>query len=143
MKESVFVDTDVIIDFLIDREPFSHKSAEVFALAESEKISVYISSLCFGNIFYITRKLVGFAKAMDLLQKLERLTEILPVGKITVKQALSARFTDFEDGIQNFTAIQEPNIKVIITRNAKDFKKSELIVQTPEEFILRFLNSSQ
>jgi len=141
MKESVFVDTDVIIDFLIDREPFAQRSAEVFALAESEKISVYVSSLCFGNIFYITRKIVGFSKAMDLLQKLESLAEILPVGKITIRQALSARFTDFEDGIQNFTAIQESKIKTIITRNIKDFKKSELVIQTPEEFVLHFLNS--
>lgn len=140
MQESVFVDTDVIIDFLIDREPFSQKSAEIFALAESEKISIYVSSLCFNNIFYITRKIVGFPKAMDLLQKLESLAEILPVGKITIRQALSARFTDFEDGIQNFAAIQESKIKTIVTRNIKDFKKSELVIQTPEEFVLRFLN---
>ena len=80
---------------------------------------------------------------MDLLQKLESLSEVLPVSKITIRQALSARFTDFEDGIQNFTAVQESNIKTIITRNIKDFKKSELIIQTPEEFILRFLNRYQ
>ncbi|MEM6801079.1 MAG: PIN domain-containing protein [Bacteroidota bacterium] len=139
MRESVFVDTDVIIDFLIDREPFSQKSAEVFALAESERINIYVSSLCFNNIFYICRKIVGFTKAMDLLQKLESISEILPVGKITIKQALVARYTDFEDGIQNFTAIQEENIKTIITRNVKDFRKSELVIQTPEEFISRFL----
>lgn len=51
MKEAIFVDTDVIIDFLIDREPFSQRSAEVFALAEKEEIVIYVSSLCFGNIF--------------------------------------------------------------------------------------------
>lgn len=143
MEESVFVDTDVIIDFLIDRKPYSQKSAEIFALAEGEKIKAYISSLCFSNIFYITRKIVGFPKAMDLLQKLESLTEILPVGKITIRQALSARFSGFEDGIQNFAAIQEPNIKTIITRNIKDFKKSELVIQTPEEFVLQFLGRNK
>lgn len=139
MKESVFVDTDVIIDFLIDRKPFSRKSAEVFALAESEKIQIYVSSVCFGNIFYITRKLVGFEKAMGLLQKLESLTKILSVGSITIKQALAARFSDFEDGVKNFTAHQESDIKTIITRNVRDFKKSELIIKTPEEFIAGYL----
>ena len=138
MKEAIFVDTDVIIDFLIDREPFSQRSAELFALAEREEIVIYASSLCFGNIFYVLRKLVGFEKVMDLLQKLEGLTEILPVGKITIKQALVKRFADFEDGIQYFTALQEPRIKKIITRNVRDFKKSDLIIQTPDEFIAAY-----
>ncbi len=139
MKEAIFVDTDVIIDFLIDREPFSQRSAEVFALAEKEEIVIYVSSLCFGNIFYVLRKLVGFEKAMDLLQKLESITETLPVGKIIIKQALSERFADFEDSIQHFTAVQEPRIRKIITRNVRDFKKSKLVIQTPDEFIAAYL----
>ena len=139
MKESVFVNTDVIIDFLIDREPYAQRSAEVFALAESEKIKIYVSSLCFSNIFYILRKIIGFDAVMKLLQKLDMITEVLPVGKIIIRQALQARFADFEDGIQHFSACQEPAISTIITRNVKDFKKSELAVQTPDEFIARFL----
>lgn len=140
MKEAVFVDTDVIIDFLIDRSPFSQGSAEIFALAEREEIRVYVSSVCFSNIFYITRKIVGFEKSIELLHKLERISTILPVGSMTIKQALTARFSDFEDGIQNFTALQASNIQAIITRNTKDFKKSDLSIQTPEEYITRFLH---
>lgn len=143
MKETIFVDTDVIVDFLIDRVPFSQKSAEVFALAEKEEIMVYVSSLCFSNIFYILRKLVGFEKAMELLQKLESITEILPVGKMTIRQALAERFADFEDGIQNFTAMQQPAIRKIITRNVRDYTKSQLIIQTPEEFIALYVNSGK
>ncbi|TDB64122.1 type II toxin-antitoxin system VapC family toxin [Arundinibacter roseus] len=143
MKEAVFVDTDVIVDFLIDRVPFSQKSAEVFVLAEKEEIVIYVSSLCYSNIFYILRKLAGLKKAMELLQKLESLTEILPVGKIIIRQALAERFEDFEDGIQNFTALQEPLIRKIITRNVKDFKKSELSIVTPDEYISMYLSGKK
>lgn len=139
MKEAIFVDTGVIIDFLIDHIPFSQQSAEMFVLAEKEEIVANVSSLCFSNIFYVLRKLVGFEKAMELLQKLESITEILPVGKMTIRQALAERFADFEDGIQNFTAMQQPDIRKIITRNVQDYKKSEIIIQTPEEFIALYL----
>jgi len=140
MKTALFVDTDVIIDFLIDRKPFSDSSAEIFALAEKEKINLYVSSLSFANVFYVVRKVVGFDKAIEVLLRLESITEILPVGKITINQALMARFSDFEEAIQNFTASQEGNIKTLITRNVRDYKKSLLNIQTPEEFIKSFPN---
>lgn len=143
MKEAIFVGTDVIVDFLIDRVPFSQKSAEVFALAEKEEIVVYVSSLCLSNLFYILRKLVGFEKAMELLQKLGSITEILPVGKMTIRHTLAERFADFEDGIQNFTAMQQPAIRKIITKNIRDYTKSPLIIQTPEEFIALYVKSGK
>ncbi len=135
MKIAVFVDTNVIIDFLIDREPFANASTKIFDLAEKEKLVVYVSSLCFGDTYYILRKLVGHEKAMILLDRLERIVEVLGVNKMTIRQALRANFKDFEDAIQNFTAYQVPDIKTIVTRNPKDFKGSKLIIQTPEEFL--------
>ena len=143
MGKAVFVDTDVIIDFMIDRLPFSIKASEVFALAESGKIKIYVSAVCFNNIFYIGRKVIGKDQTISLLQKLEQLAEILPVTQMVIKQALHTAFKDFEDSIQYYTALQDANVSAIITRNVKDFQLSELPVQTPEEYILQFLQSGQ
>lgn len=106
MERAVFVDTDVIMDFMIDRLPFSVKASEVFALSESGKINIYVSAVCFNSIFYIGRKSIGKDQTISLLQKLEQLAEILPVTQMVIKQALHTAFKDFEDSIQYYTALQ-------------------------------------
>lgn len=132
--KKVFMDTNVIIDFLINRPPFSIEAAKIFQYSQLGKVKVCVSSLSINNIHYVVRKLESQKKAIQLIKQLLPLIEILPVGKSTIEKALLSNFKDFEDGIQNFCA-EEGKLSTILTRDTKDFSKSKLSIQTPTEYL--------
>ena len=132
--EKIFIDTDVILDFMIGRHPFAVDAAQILSLSETRKISVCTTALVLSNAYYILRKLGPHKKVMEKLSKLSKWIEIISISKVTVLHALSSEFTDFEDALQHFAALAE-NARVIVTRNTKDFKRSELAVLTPDQFL--------
>jgi predicted nucleic acid-binding protein len=134
MNKKVFVDSDVILDLLCKREPFYEYAAEVFTLGDTKRIELFTTSLVFANVFYILRKILGIEKAKELLRKLRILISIIPIEEKTVDLALNSRFNDFEDGLQYFTA-RENKIEMILTRNIKDYKEKDILVQTPQEYV--------
>ena len=131
----LFIDTDVIIDFLIDRKPFSREAAIIFTLIEQKKLKGFSSSLTFSNLYYVLRKIESHNRVISKLDSLSKMVGILKVEEQTIKNALASGFPDFEDSIQYFSAVDSKKIDVIITRNIKDFKKSEIPVMTPEDFL--------
>ncbi len=134
MNKKVFVDSDIILDLLCKREPFYPYAAEVFTLADTKKIKLVTTSIVFANVFYILRKILGIEKAKELLRKLRILISVVPVDEKIVDLALNSKFSDFEDGLQYFTA-RENGIRIILTRNTKDYKEKDLLVQRPEEYL--------
>ena len=134
MNKTVFLDSDVILDLLCKREPFYTFAAEIFTLGDLGKINLVTTSLVYANVFYILRKVLGIEKGKELLRKLRIIVGVIPVNEKTVDLALNSSFSDFEDGLQYFTA-RENNIQILITRNIKDYKGKEIIIQTPEEYI--------
>lgn len=140
--ENVFIDTDVIIDFLTDRKPHSLESAKIFSLIDQEKIKGCVSSLSFSNLYYVLRKFGTHKKVTSSLQSLSELVDILKVDGDIVKSALASDFKDFEDSIQYFAALEHKKADCIITRNIKDYKDSLLPVMTPETFLVTFENSA-
>jgi predicted nucleic acid-binding protein len=131
----LFIDTDVIIDFLIDRKPFSRESAIIFTLIEQKKLKGYSSSLTFSNLYYVLRKIESHNKVISKLDSLSKMVGILKVEEQTIKKALISGFPDFEDSIQYFCALESKKIDVIITRNIKDYRNSELPVMSPGDFL--------
>ena len=133
--ENVFIDTDVIVDFLTDRKPFSLESAKIFSLIDQKKIKGCVSSLSFSNLYYVLRKFGTHKKVINSLQELSELVDILKVDSEIIKSALTSDFKDFEDAIQYYTAISNNKLDAIITRNIADFKLSTLPVFSPDEAI--------
>jgi predicted nucleic acid-binding protein len=131
----LFIDADVIIDFLIDRKPFSREAAIIFTLIEQKKLKGFSSSLTFSNLYYVLRKIESHNKVISKLDSLSKMVGILKVEEQTIKNALASGFPDFEDSIQYFSAVDSKKIDVIITRNIRDFKKSEIPVMTPGDFL--------
>lgn len=129
-----FVDTDVILDFMIGREPFAMDAARIFTLSEKKKISICTTGLVFSNAYYVLRKLGTHKKVIEKLTQLARLIDIIGLSKVAVNRALESEFGDFEDALQHYGALAE-NVKIIITRNTKDYKKSELAVLTPDQYL--------
>jgi predicted nucleic acid-binding protein len=131
----LFIDTDIIIDFLIDRKPFSREAAIIFTLIEQKKLKGSVSSLTFSNLYYVLRKFESHNKVISKLDSLSKLLNILKVDDQIIKKAITSGFSDFEDSIQHFCAIDSRKIDVIITRNIKDYKNSDLPVMTPGDFL--------
>lgn len=131
----LFIDTDVIIDFIIDRQPFSREAAQVFILIDQKKVKGYTSALCYSNLYYVLSKYASHKKGITMLNELSELVGILKVDDDIIKASLASDFKDFEDAIQYYTAQEYKKIDVIITRNIKDYKKSSLPVMTPETFM--------
>jgi predicted nucleic acid-binding protein len=134
MNKKVFIDSDVILDLLCKREPFYVYAAEIFTLGDTEKIELVTTSVVFANVFYILRKVLGIEKAKELLRKLRIIISVVSVDEKVVDLSLNSKFADFEDGLQYFTA-RENDIKIILTRNTKDYKDKDLLVQTPEDYL--------
>jgi predicted nucleic acid-binding protein len=134
----LFIDTDVIIDFIIDRQPFSREAAQVFTLIDQRKVKGYSSALSYSNIYYVLRNYASHKKVITMLNELSDLVGILKVDDDIIKASLASDFKDFEDAIQYYTAQEYKRIDVIITRNIKDHKKSSVPVMTPETFMKTF-----
>lgn len=134
--KNIFIDTNILIDFLADRRPFSLDAAKLFDFAINEKITVHVSAISYNNIYYILRKSLSDNSAIRLLEELQEMTVIADVTGEIIRRSLKAGFKDFEDAIQYFCALSIPGVDCIVTRNSKDFKKSALAIMTPAEAII-------
>lgn len=131
----VFVDTDVILDLLARRIPHFHFSAVLFTFAEMKKLELYTTPLILANTFYILRKQLGNDSAKNAVRKLRILLHVIYSTESVIDKALNSDFSDFEDAIQYYTAL-EYGIPVILTRNIRDYKKASIVVQTPESYLV-------
>lgn len=135
MEYRLFIDTDIVIDYLTDRAPYANAASELFELREQGKVKLFLSAVSINNIYYIVRKFLGHKKTIEVIEMLVEMTEIIGTTKKEIIQALNSNFSDFEDSIQYESAISAKNIDAIITRNLKDFRASSIAVLTPLNFL--------
>lgn len=138
----IFSDTDILLDLVTGRLPYSVMASSLFTLVEEGQIRSSASSLSFSNIYYVLRKYATHQRILNTLTRLSELLHIQKVDESIIKHALKSRFKDFEDAIQYHVALSDPDIGVIITRNIKDYKAAELPVMTPETFLKTYLHVS-
>ena len=134
MIKKLFIDSDIILDLLAERPLFYDNAAKIFSWAYKEKIELYTTAVVLSNVFYILRKVNGIDKSKEQLRDLRLLVRILPIDENIVDIALSSKLSDFEDGLQYYTA-KEQNLFGIITRNLKDYKIKDIVIQTSKEFV--------
>jgi len=130
----VFVDSDVILDVALARQPFLDGSRMLLSLLENNIALGFISANCVANIYYFLRKSGGDSKARLFISNLLKYLTVSPVDHSNIVSSLKSEFSDFEDAIQYNTAI-ENNIKILLTRNLKDYKKALIQVMNPETFL--------
>jgi len=133
--DKVLIDSDVILDFFFDREPFSENAAQIFSLFESKQIKGYVTPVICSNLYSILRQVAKHDKVIKQLSQLMTILDVLSMDKDIVLQALGSGFKDFEDALQNYSAVKSGFIDVILTRNVKDYSKSDIGVLTPESYI--------
>lgn len=131
----LFVDTNVIIDFIADRKPFSEAAAKLFDYSEKGRIKILVSSLSYSNIYYVVKRVTSHKEMIKLLRELESMTETIDVTKSIIKSSLYSEFKDFEDAIQYYTAASNKKTSAIVTRDTKGFKNGDIAILTPEEAV--------
>jgi predicted nucleic acid-binding protein len=130
---NIFLDTNVLIDFLADRRPFSLEAARLFDNSLKRKIRIFISAVSYNNIYYILRQSFSHNETIKLLAELNEWTEIIDVSKDIIEKSIRSEFNDFEDAIQYYCALSTSKIEFIVTRDTKDFKTSTIPILTPKE----------
>lgn len=129
----LFLDTNVLIDFLADRKPFSLEAAKLFNYSFKKKVTIYVAAVSYNNIYYILRQSCSHSETIKILSQLKEWTETIDVSKDVIKKALGSSFKDFEDAIQYNCAKTLNKIDCIVTRDTKDFKSSSIPTLTPKE----------
>lgn len=120
--------------FWLKENPFINIQQKLFTHANKQELTICFSSLCFGNLNYFSSKQKSATEARKIVSRFKVLVKVLPVDDKVIELALNSDFGDFEDAIHYYCAI-ENGIKVLITRNLKDFKHSRIPVLTAEEFV--------
>lgn len=139
---NVFLDTNILVDFLTNRQPFSQEALEVFELGESGRINLFTSSHSLVTTHYLLKKYTDESKLRKTLDQLSDLVSILDVTEAIVKTALKSIHKDFEDAIQISIAESFDNINFILTRNLKDFKTSSISAISIRELLSKLEKSS-
>ncbi len=134
MRE-VLIDTDVILDQLLAREPFVDDSSVLLSLCENNEIRGYVTTVICSNLYYILRRISSHQKVIATLKDLLSFLDVLEMDQQVVTDSLNSEFSDFEDALQNFSAEHKPTINIIVTRNHKDYATSDLAVMSPQEFL--------
>ena len=130
----ILFDTNIILDVLLDREPFAESAAYLLSKAERSKINGLLCATTITTIYYLTAKILGKGEAIKHIRSLLTLFEIAPVNCLTLKNALDSPFNDFEDAVLHEAACLAGG-EYIITRDISGFKQSRIPVYTPIEFI--------
>jgi predicted nucleic acid-binding protein len=131
----LFIDSDVLLDFFFDRQPFSVHSRELLNLCEKGTVQGVVTPLVLSNVHYLLRQKNNNETAMKCIQYLVDQLEVISMNKNTVLAGLHSGFKDFEDSLQYGAVINDSTVSGIITRNVKDYKKSRVAVHTPVGFL--------
>lgn len=133
--DKVLIDTDVLMDFFFDREPYAEYATELLNSCANKEIQGFTTPVIVSNVYYLLRKTAKHSMIVEKIKQLLTIIEVVKMDKNVVLSALNSEFKDFDDALQNFSAIENGQIKIILTRNLKDFKKSELAIMTPETYL--------
>ena len=130
----ILFDTNVILDVLLDREPFSNEASFLLSKVEQSEITGFLCATTITTIYYLAAKALGGQAAASHIQSLLSLFDIAQVNRVVLENAIVSKFKDFEDAVLHAAACHA-GVKYIVTRNPSDFKKSKLTVFEPREFI--------
>lgn len=132
--KAFLIDINVVLDFLTDRKPFSEPAIQLINLAESKRVNLYISAFSYYIIYFYVKKYTNsHLKTIAILSDLIKITKVIDTTDIIIKESIESSFNDFEDAMQNYSALKINTLNGIITQNFSDFKQSNLPILMPEE----------
>ena len=138
MKRILF-DTNVVLDVLLDRQPFAEASAAVWAAAETGAVEGVLAAHAVTTIHYLVRKETGNVKAKRIVSAILGVFGVAAVDAAVVHEALELSLSDFEDAV-TAAAARMAGCECIVTRDPKGFRESPVRALTPEA-VAPLLNS--
>lgn len=144
MGNNLFIDTDIILDVLLNRVEFFDDSSAIFQKFEKGELLLFISPSIIINAQYVGQKEIGKDQCRFTINYLLNYFQIIDGNISVLKKAYISKFTDIEDAIQYYTATENGKIDYFITRNVKDFRAGDkpLPVLTPSQFLKLFKQNS-
>lgn len=131
-----------MLDLLGEREPFYDSIAKIATLVDKGKITMVASALSYATVSYFLVKFENQEKAKDKLRKFKIISKICDLDEVIIEKGLNSNFTDFEDSLQYFSALKS-DCDILITRNGKDFKDSQIPIMTADEYLTSILTSNK
>ena len=136
----LLIDTNVVLDVLLRREPFFRTAAEVLNLAQRDDVREYVSASAITDIYYIANKQMKDRDAVrDLLKRLLMVVSVAAVSEREIQNALDLAWGDFEDSVQYSVALLN-EMDGIVTRNPGDYQEANMRIWIPEQALELFAN---
>lgn len=136
----LLIDTNVVLDVLLRREPFFRTAAEVLSLTQRDEVREYVSASAITDIYYIANKQMKDRDAVrDLLKRLLMIVSVAAVSEREIQNALNLAWGDFEDSVQYSVALLN-EMDGIVTRNPSDYQEANIQIWLPEQALELFAN---
>jgi predicted nucleic acid-binding protein len=133
----VLIDTNILLDFLLQREPFFQDAELLFDAIDSGLVVGYVTATTLTDIFYIAQKHTrSIEKARQAISEILTVMAICPVDRTVLESAFNSGLTDFEDAVQIFCAVTQ-GLDVILTRDKRGFLSSPVPVLSIGELLQR------
>lgn len=136
-KPRLFVDSDVILDLVLQRDDHFEFAQKLFGQYQQGKCALYTSSTVLTNMHFIIRKLHDVKFANSSILFVNKHFKIIDANNEDIENSIQSKFSDFEDGVQYFSALRSKKIDALVTRNVKDYKHALVPVFTPKQWCLR------
>jgi predicted nucleic acid-binding protein len=136
----ILLDTNIVLDLLLQREPFSNNAVKIFSLIESKKLEAYLCATTITTVYYLISKSLKKTQSDKVIDELLQLFKIAEVNRDILVSSLKSSGKDFEDSVL-YTSAKFSKVDVIITRNKKGFDKANVLVQEPKEFLASLITS--
>ena len=133
--KEIFLDTNVLLDIVTNRYPFSASAIEIFDFCQKENIKMHATSQSIATLHYLAKKMVEEKELRSFIEDLLDTISIIAVTETILKKSLKSNHKDFEDAIQIVSAQSINDMNCIVTRDLKDFKNAEIKVYTPDQFL--------
>lgn len=133
--KNIFLDTNVLMDILANRQPFYKSSSEIYKLGLRKKVTLFTSSNTISTLHYLLKKFTTEENIRKSLEEVTTVLSIIPIDINIIKKSLKSNHKDFEDAIQIVSAQSINNMDCIVTRDLKDYKFAEITVLTPDDFL--------
>lgn len=130
----LFLDTNVMLDLLGERVPYYDPIAKIATLAEKSELSMMVSALSYTTVFYILKRYQQADLVLEKLRRFKIISQVCHVDETIIEKALNSNWPDFEDAFQYYCALKA-NCAVILSRNEKDFKQSQILVTTAAGYL--------
>ena len=129
----VFLDTNILIDFIARRDGFYEYAANIINLGIRGEVKLYATPMSFATCIFIARKMLGYDGVVKAMQILSNYIEITTMDSAQCHHALFSKMPDFEDMLQ-FESAYATGCELIITRNKKHFPQDAIQLLEPSEF---------